>query len=522
MSRVLNAISNENPSATTWNGAISNATTGFSKYSSCLDYWSKAGTYSNRSQEEVDSSMNSIFNDDPQVALKIVFGLRLITRKHAVDSNNSQSGYGRRDEFYKAVNWMVRNKPDLLYKNLDLIPEFGSYKDFFCEEFLKCLDQNKVFDFIGANLNNDLLRKFLPQIRSKNSVRTERDRARSNWAKNFCKYMKISHRDYRRIKSSGIAHLYQKNMSSNAWDRLDFNSIPGRAMLHLISRKGKKDKLSALERHGQVERYSTWLDTQSSVKFNGYPYELTKAASKHRSGIQTLLYNKQFENLLQHFKGHTLGNVMCAIDTSGSMTMPVAGDVTAYDVCVSMGLVFSSLNVGEFKDSIVAFDDRSQLIKLKGSFTDRLDQIRRMTTAWGSTNFQSVIDLLVQTRISNPKIPVNEYPETLLVISDMQFNPVGGNTQTNYNAAMAKLASVGLGAMRIIWWCVNGNTGDFPSQMNDKGVYMISGFDPVNIKALMGLNSSVKSFNASEKQEQTPLDGLMNWLSQPIFGLIRF
>jgi hypothetical protein len=58
--------------------------------------------------------------------------------------------------------------------------------------------------------------------------------------------------------------------------------------------------------------------------------------------------------------------------------------------------------------------------------------------------------------------------------------------------------------------------------MDDKGVYMISGFDPVNIKALMGLNSSVKSFNASEKQEQTPLDGLMNWLSQPIFGLIRF
>jgi hypothetical protein len=33
-----------------------------------------------------------------------------------------------------------------------------------------------------------------------------------------------------------------------------------------------------------------------------------------------------------------------------------------------------------------------------------------MTTAWGSTNFQSVIDLLVRIRRDHPTIPIADYP----------------------------------------------------------------------------------------------------------------
>jgi hypothetical protein len=104
----------------------------------------------------------------------------------------------------------------------------------------------------------------------------------------------------------------------------------------------------------------------------------------------------------------------------------------------------------------------------------------------------------------------------------MQFNPVRGNSSTNYEEAMKRLRSVGLNDVRIIWWQVNGRTTDFPAQMNDKGVYMIGGFDPTNIKALMGLSTSVGNvdFNAREKKEQTPQDGMKNFLSQPIFQLL--
>lgn len=513
--------------AYTWNGAVSNATTGFEKFGTILDYFAKAGTYTARAQPAVDTDMGRIFADDEATALKVVFGLRLITRKpQGVEGiEESQTGYGRKDEFYKAVVWLHNHRPEMLYRNLRLIPVFGCWKDFMTEPLVDVLDRAKVYALVKENLDDALLRKYLPQIRSKNHARTDRDKKRIAWAKGLCAFLGINTKAYRKLKTQGAGHIWQRQMSAKAWDDINFNGIPGKAMLHHTSRKGK-DKQTVFERHGQVARLTEWVLKQKSVKFTGYPYELTKAAGKGASPsvVQKIIYNKQFETLLEPMRNHKLGNTLACLDTSGSMGTIVAGKVSAYDICISMGLVFSSLNVGYFKDAVVAFDTTSRLIKLAGDFCDRLHHVERMETAWGSTNFQSVIDLLVLIRQQNPDIPVDQYPQTLIVISDMQFNPVGGNTETNYAAAMKKLNSVGLEQTRIIWWFVNGAGTDFPSQMTDKGVYMIGGFDPTNVKALMGLDSSTpekKDFNAAEKAEETPLDGMKNFLSQPIFSLVE-
>ncbi|MEZ6141213.1 MAG: DUF2828 family protein [Zavarzinella sp.] len=312
-------------------------------------------------------------------------------------------------------------------------------------------------------------------------------------------------------------------MAAQSWDEINFNAIPGKAMLLHTSQLGK-DKQNVFERHDQIERLKDWVLRQPRVKFNGYPYELTKAAAMSRNPtlIQKLIYNRQFETLLDFLRDHKLGNTLACLDTSGSMKMEVCGPTTAYDICLSMGLVFSALNVGHFKDVVVAFDSESSLIKLAGEFCDRLHHLERMTTAWGSTNFQSVIDLLVKVRTESPEIPVDQYPETLLIISDMQFNPVDGNTETNYTTAMKKLSSVGLSDVRIIWWVVNGAGTDFPSQMHDRGVYMIGGFDPSNIKALLGLTTTKpeNEKNLIAPSQETPLDGMMNFFDQPIFRLV--
>jgi hypothetical protein len=121
------------------------------------------------------------------------------------------------------------------------------------------------------------------------------------------------------------------------------------------------------------------------------------------------------------------------------------------------------------------------------------------TTAWGSTNFQSVIDEIVRIRKRNPQIPLSDYPETLLVVSDMQFNPTNDwrlsyNTQaerTNYESAIAKLSKVFpqefVDKFKIVWWQVNGSrTTDFPSNMDCGGTYVFSGFDGSVISFLLG------------------------------------
>lgn len=537
-SRVLNKMTK---TASTWNGAISNSTTGFEKLGICLDYFFKAGTYVKRTQDAVNIDMARIFGDDEETALKILFGLRLITRKpkgNSIEIEDSQTGYGRRDEFYKGVVWLHNYKPDLLYRNLHLIPVFGCWKDLMQEPLIDILNRERVYALVTENLEDQLLRKYLPQIRSKRHVRSQRDKKRSEWAKGFCAHLGISPKEYRKLKSAGAAHIWQKQMQSGQWGDIHFNGIPGKAMLLHTSRKGK-DKQTVFERHGQVERLKDWVLKQKSVKFNGYPYELLIAAKKNPSVVQRIVYDKQFESVLANMAGHKLGNVLPCLDISGSMESKVVPNVSAMDICISMGISFSAMNNGYFKDVVCGFSTECIISKLNGGFCDRADFIAKdpeiQRVAWGSTNFQGVIDLLVDIRQKNPEIPVEEYPETLLVISDMQFNPTGSyygddwatknQAETNYESAKRKLNSVGLKDVRIIWWCVNGQTTDFPSNMDDKGIYMVGGFDPVNLKALMGLDSTKpekKDFNAQEKVEETPLDGMKNFLAQPIFNLIKY
>ena len=527
MSMLLNKLTK---TAYTWNGAVSHSTTGFSKLGACLDYFAECGTYVGRDQAVVDADMVKIFADDEKTALRIVFGLRLITRKPEVAGiDEAQTGFGRKDEFYKAVHWMLRNKPDLFYQNMHLIPVFGCWKDFFHEPFVDLLDRKKVYELVANNLGDQLLRKYLPQIRSTKNARTDRDKKRIAWAKGFCAASGINYRDYRKIKSSGTGHIWQKQMMAQEWDKINFNGIPGKAMKNHVSQKGKKDKKSVFERHNQIERLKEWVLGQKTVKFTGYPYELTRAciAKAKPNIVQKLIYDRQFETVVEPMRGHKLGNVLACLDISGSMSCEVVKGVSAYDICISMGIAFSMMNTGYFANTVCGFSDSPILLKLAGSMSDRLNIIETdrkfQRVAWGSTNFQGVIDMLVKVRKDHPEIPVSEYPETILVISDMQFNSAG--SQTNYEALMAKFQSVGLENTRLIWWFVNGKGTDFPATMDDRGCYIIGGFDPVNIKALMGLTTKKTAetgadFDAAAKQKETPLDGMLNFLNQPVFDLI--
>ena len=263
---------------------------------------------------------------------------------------------------------------------------------------------------------------------------------------------------------------------------------------------------------------------QPVAKFNGYPYELGIKLPKYGSAaISPILkhtLDKQFKNLIQTAKsdnGAIKGNVWCALDTSGSMTMPVNDrGVTAFDVCVALGIYFSELNEGAFHNNVIMFDNTSRVKQLKGEFTDKWMDIVSSNIAWGSTNFQSVIDEIVRIRRQNPNIPLTDYPETLLVVSDMQFNPSHSWTYergyecTNYEAAKAKLAQVFpaefVENFKIVWWQVNGaRTTDFPSNMDCGGTYVFSGFDGSIVKLLLGFDNT-ENKNAKDITMQDIVD----------------
>lgn len=532
--------------ATTQNGAASYATTG----SAIVDQFGKAGSYRDRNITEVFADQSAAYAENPLYGLRLPFYLRMVSRKVKGFEENSttekiQNGQGAKDESFKRFLWLAKYQPEVFYKNLWVLPLVGCWKDLWKLMVMDdSLDKTKFFEVIQMGIESDsqreLVKKYLPRIRSNQKVHTDWAIKSNKLAKDFCKYAGWTYQVYKEFKSTGKAHEFQRIISEKRYDDLKWNTIPGKALFKLVT-STKENPF--LERHNLIKSYSNWLETQPTVKFNGYAYELGHKISSEAHKLplyKKITLDKQFDELIRLGKennGGIKGNVWCAIDTSGSMNARIGNsDITAYDVCVSLGIYFSNLNEGAFHDHVIMFDDNSKIKKLKGSFTDKWLQIKTSETAWGSTNFQSVINEIVRVRMQHPNIPLSDYPTTLLVVSDMQFNPSNRGysyysfdynkkenkaaIDTNYEVAMAKLRKVFplafVNDFRIIWWNVNGSYGnDMPSTLDDRNTYFFSGFDGSIITLLLG-GEEVVDKETNEKRKPTMEEMLDMALNQEI------
>lgn len=496
----------------TQNGAISNSSTG----KAIIDQFGSVSGYMNRDYLTVCADQNVLWEENADLALKFIFYLRMITRKVKINesfvSDNVQTGQGLRDESFKRLLWLAENHPTIFYHNIWILPIVGSWKDvwtllFYDNKFeVNAIDHKAIFELIKQGLaceeQCELIKKFMPRIKSKSKLTTDWTQYTNKLAKEFAKYIGFTAKEYNQFKASGKAHEFQKLISNNLYNNLKWNCIPGRALSKLVNSK-------FLSNHNLEESYLAWLDKQPMVKFNGYVHELgfeyIKAYVNNSLNLTKIFtFNKQFNTLIETAKdnGGIKGNVWCALDTSGSMTCRInESGLSAYDVCVSLGIFFSTLNSGAFHKNVIMFDDESRVKQLTGDFCDMIKQIPR--NAMGGTNFQSVVDEIVRIRENNPQIPLEDYPSTLLIVSDMEFNPSGHYSRkytreeelTNYEAMKEKLSAVFpkefVDDMKFIWWNVASSTTQFPATMEDGGCYVMSGFDGSTISLILGGDDKV-------------------------------
>lgn len=537
-----------NKTAETWNGAKSYA----SSLSCLVDQFGHAGAYRGRGINEVYVDQDSLWNENPLMAIRFPFYLRMVTRKtnygNEEETDSIQKGMGAKDEAIKRYLWIAKYHNDIFAKYLWLIPVVGSWKDLwtllYYDRELKqnAIDSSIIFETIANGLRdgNALVKKYLPRIRSSKSCNTPRAKSDNHFAKEFCYMCNITPKQYRNIKTSGNAHDFQKLICSGKYSEIEWNKIPGKALSSLIGGK-------FLTNHNLVDRYTDFVKSQPTIKFTGYPYELLCNLRKSMnmstfdcSCISNQIsvppyikytFDKQFETLINNArdKGGIKENVMVCVDTSGSMAENIAPNVECLDVSISLGLYFSALNTGEFKDTLMQFASVPKFLKLTGTFTERVNKMRNSDlfgNCGGSTNFQGVVDTIIDTRKRHPEIPLSDYPSTLLMISDMQFNtPKYGwlyenSDKTNNEEMMDKLRSVFpdsfVDSMKFIWWQVNGNAKDVPATLNDKGNILISGFDGSIISNILG-----EEEKEIQKHETLMEDVVKNALSQEILSLIN-
>lgn len=531
---------------TTENGAKSYSTTG----SVIVDQFGKAGNYRNRELDDVFSDQKALWDSNALIALRFPFYLRMITRKIKVNESNItqkvQKGQGVRDESFKRLLWIAKNEEDAFYKHIWALPLVGSWKDLWTIMFydikfeVNCIKHEILFELINEGLkstsHSELIKKYMPRIKSNGKCTTDWSQITNILAKKYANFNGMTYREYNKLKTSGTAHDFQKLICSGRYSDINWGNIPGRALSTLING-------NFLEAHGLTKKYIKWLISQPTVKFTGYPYELARKVINSLSGYvgdsvnktrklnmpiyEQVTINKQFDELVRKASegGTPLGNVWCALDTSGSMTSSVSKntDVSAIDVCISLGVFLSSLNKGAFHKNVIMFDDESRVKQLDGDFCEMIRSIFSEDVAWGSTNFMSVIEEIVRVRKKNPNIPLEEFPDSIVVISDMQFNiPCNENYTTNFEKMKEKLYEVFpkefVDNMKFIWWQVTSRTNDYPAEIGP-GETFISGFDGSILSLILG--GEVKEIEKKKGRPLTSEETIKIALSQEILQLIN-
>lgn len=445
----------------TQNGANTYGTSG----SKVLDYFAQGSSLRFRPIDEIECLFEKAFEENPLLALKILFYSRDI-----------RGGQGERHAFRVILRSLASKHTETLVKNLHLIPEFGRWDDLFV--LLNTKVHYEVISIISRQLTEDIESEH-PSLLGKwmKSENTSSEESRKI-AKCLRASLGLSPRAYRKLLSNlrMKIDIVERKLSSKDYESINFEKLPSKAML-----KYKK----AFAKH--CDHYQNYLDSLSrgEAKVNVkalYPYELVREALRNYADESHVsLINSMWDKLPDYINEDDT-NLLAVIDVSGSMEC--SNSVPLY-MAISLGLYISEKNKGAFGNHFLTFSDYPQLVEVKGkNFFEKVWNIRRAD--WGgSTNLERTFDLILDTAIKN-KMSQEDLPEKLFIISDMEFNSCEGWRGTPYTTMELiekKFKAYGYKVPKLVFWNVDSKQDNIPSV--DRGVQLVSGANPIIFENLL-------------------------------------
>ena len=464
----LNDLKNEANHTTTENGA----TTHISSQSNVLDLFATIGALRHADDEEVLKHFYRAFAEDPDLAMKILFYARDI-----------RGGLGERKVFRTILRDLAETYPETVEKNLTYISEYGRWDDLLClldgncekeamallvDQFRKdCRKYNS-----GDKEGISLLAKWLPSINtsSKEAVRL---------ARKIVTALCISERNYR--KSLSILRRQIKIIENNLREKdytFDYSKQPSKAMLKYRKAFIRNDE----------KRYSAYLDDVASgkKKINTgtlYPYDIVGRCLDCRYGWQNGRIDeterKSLDVTWNALEDFTDGrNAMVVLDGSGSMYGSYGKNGMApINVAMSLAIYFAEHNKGAFHNHFITFSSRPQVIEIKGSDIYEKALYCASYDDCSNTDLEKTFMLLLDTAVKN-HTPQSEMPETLYIISDMEFDCCRNAGLTQFQNAKQMFERAGYQLPNIVFWNVCSRNEQQPVTKNEQGVALVSGASP--------------------------------------------
>mgnify|MGYP005607192181 CR=1 FL=1 len=465
----------------TENGMVTNSTS----LNMCVDLFFQIGAMRGQNKNRLINVFVKAFSENALTAMKLLFWARDI-----------RGGAGERQIFKDIMSYLAVNRTESMRKNLHLVSEFGRWDD-----LLVLFDtplENDALELIAKGLKdkNGLAAKWMPRPNNKNvEVKKQANKIRQ--------FLGLTPKDYRKLLVEN-SNTVEQLMCAKQWSAIDYSKLPSKAMSDLMKAFSKNDK----------DRFSAYITSlekgEEGVKINAgalYPYDIVKNVrngNARGADAQWLALPNFLEGSAERF--------IPIVDTSGSMFWPesqVSGDLYAGHIAQSLGLYIAERNEGPFKDAFITFNTVPELVVVKGSLSERLNQVNSLRVS-GNTNLQNVYELLL-SQAKKHNVPESEMPTMLIIFSDMEFNSGvrGYNNNTAQEMLEKMYTEAGYTIPKVVYWnLASRNDKNKPVKFDKNGTALVSGFSPSLLSSLLG------------GKDMSPYSMMMTVIDSPRYSLV--
>ena len=450
------AARNEAAFTKTENGAAALNTTGDAR----LDLFGSIGSLRTADKKRITRLFSEAYKEDPLFATRIAFYARDI-----------RGGLGERQTFRTILQYLAGYHPEALRPNLDLVGVYGRYDDLYCligtpmeDEMWAAMKAQFEEDRVNLQAGNavSLLAKWI-KTADASSEKTRKLGILTARKLGYPVY------EFKRLVRAMRRHIgvVEALMSDGRWDEISYPDVPSRAMM--VYRK-------AFRRHDE-ERFGRFI--QKAVMGKAvihsaalYPYDIVEKVMQMNHGgymvrvVEDRALEAQWRQLPDYVEKGT--NALVIADTSGSMLgRPMA-------TSVGLAVYFAERNTGPYHNMFMSFSSTSHIQVLKGETLAQKIHSIDINDWSSSTNlmaaFQHILDIAIRNRV-----PEDEMPRSLIVISDMEIDHCGNGDWTFYERMSREFRRCGYRIPNIVFWNVDSRHDTFHADKSRAGVQLVSG-----------------------------------------------
>lgn len=455
----LNAVSANVNTTKTANGDKAHSTAG----DPVVDFFGLAGAMRATPDKAADL-FEKAFNADPLAAVRTLFYLRDV-----------RGGQGERDVFRTSYRRLIVLSPVKAVRYLAHVSTYGRWDDLLALTGVYSAVDEVIFDQIRTQWDKDvdslneggpvsLLAKWLPSDKT-----GSKDAYRNALAMQVREALGLDQRDYRQSLTALRERigLLEQNMSTGNYAELDYSKVPGQALRRHVKAFYRNDQAHYEDYLSKVEKGEAKIKTGTV-----YPHELVDMKSVvgyHYGGTSTVDHRTaqaQWDNLPDWTRGN---DALVLADVSGSMYgVPIT-------VSVALAQYFAERNKGAYNGYFMTFSSEPSLVQIDQSkpLQERFRQVATSTSWCGSTDLRKAFKEILRAGQQ-----VGYVPDTLYIISDMQFNAAVNANESTFETAKRAFQSVGLKMPHVVFWNVNATASQLPATAFDGNVTLVSGMSP--------------------------------------------